>query len=152
MQDRGRQRRLLAAGLLVPVMVLGGCAQRTGERVCTAMGCVNGVAFHLRRGALPVEGPRAARTISACLDGACSTLRLANSVRRCGGGDLHCLGDRILLAKHAEDGAVHQVRLTVTDAAGRVLAHVERQVRFIASYPNGRDCPPPCWQADVDVS
>jgi hypothetical protein len=151
MRGRGWQRRLLAAGLLVPVMVLGGCAPRTSERACTAMGCVNGVVFHLRRGVLPVEGPRAARTISACLDGNCSTLR-ANPVQRCHGGDLHCLGDRIMLDKHAEDDAVHEVRLKVTDAAGRVLAHVEQQVRFTVSYPNGRDCPPPCWQASVDVS
>jgi hypothetical protein len=152
MQGRRWQRRLLAAGLLVPVVVLGGCAQWRSKPSCTAMGCFNGVAFHVRRGVLPVEGPPAARTITACLDGACSTLRLANSVRRCGGGDLQCLGDGILLDKHAEDGAVHQVRFTVTDAAGRVLAHVEREVRFTESFPNGRDCPPPCWQARVDVS
>jgi hypothetical protein len=132
---------MLLVGAIVAVIVVGAAAltaQAARTHVCTAVGCTNAVVFDVA--SLGTDASRAATSMTLCANGTCTTDPLMPGQTSA----------RIDLRARL----VSSASVTLTDAAGQEVAHVELDGAHEADewMPNGPDCEPTCWRlilADV---
>jgi len=101
--------------------------------VCTLIGCASGITLDLQA----LRTVPNASSVTVCLNDRC---------RRTSIGTVN--GQRGTLRR--DDGRLDgkrpaSVTLVVRRRDGRVLLRATRVVRLQAVWPNGVDCPPPCW-------
>lgn len=136
---------------------LTGCG--LGLSDCSAVGCENTVAFNLTGTDLRHE---VAYEVEACLDDDCSTATIEVATEDAEGVALTGLGegpimlltdtDQITLTLPQGDySGAHRVRLVVETAEDGVLVNLDQQTDFEREYPNGPDCEPVCWRAEIAV-
>jgi hypothetical protein len=152
-------RRVLAAGALA---LATGCGmQAGGERVCTAIGTVEGVQVEVD------HREAAAGTVEVCWDGKCVTapLRLHPATTVAGGT---CSGNRpndvcgaSVVPTDALTGFATvaglpakpvTVTLRLTDSAGVPVVDRRLDITPSTTYPNGPRCPAGAAQARLHVS
>lgn len=150
---------LTAAAVLLLVGCSGEAPGASVPRPCAQAGCDSQVTFIFPRFTAMLNR-YASLTVEACLDNRCAQGVLPTG--RCQGeGDLlvtsglGCRSDAIIyhLAPSQEDLAAssrHTATLTIVaqDKTILLLEEVER-VSFTRVQPNGPDCPPTCYQADI---
>ena len=105
---------------------------------CTAIGCSDGVM--VRAASLPGDGDVVMR---ACVDGRCTTTRHVRSEVTEG-----ILGNELQLP---DDGEEADVRVTLRDPSGRVLASGTTRVVVHDEHPNGVNCEPACGRVSLRV-
>lgn len=143
-------------GVLALLLGLAACElvePQPEPRACTAIGCDN----QLRVVVAQDLQPGTEYEIETCVGERCAE---ATIVVPQGGGAVGASDGAITL--ETEPDAVifrlpdtdwsgeHRVTATVRDAAsGDMLAAVDEEVEFRRSQPNGPDCPPVCWFAEV---
>lgn len=134
----------VAALLAGPAVTACGAGVGAGSSgaTCTLVGCLDGVTIHLddvvaAAGGTPVR-------VTTCIDGSCSETEFDPT----SGVAPLLIEDRPGLG---EGSLRPTVSVTVTDGAGRLLAHHEERVRLEESRPNGPRCPPECVTASVRV-
>lgn len=124
--------------------------------VCTDIGCESGVTFTLTRDLVTEE----AYEVEACVGDLCRTATLEVPAPDDGpfaGVQEGALGlntdaDSVSLRLPEGDwSGTHRVSLLVRDSGGEVVAETERDADFERMQPNGPDCPPTCWRAEVAV-
>jgi hypothetical protein len=127
---------------LPALLALGGCDDDgTGFiQTCTLIGCDSGVTVHLTE-ATRERGPL---TIRLCVDGEC-TEQSADRGRGTAIVGVYREPERW------EPGERVRVEATVATEEGEVVAAADEVVELRRVQPNGRDCPPTCAQARVDL-
>ena len=120
---------------------------------CTLIGCQDGITFESNQ---LVPGQQ--YTISVCLNNRCSTMTTtAEFLDPAGSTDSTVVDpDRptqpfVRIAVVLLDVAdTVDLDLTIEAVEDRgVIYEASGPVTFTASYPNGIDCPPPCWGATI---
>ncbi len=126
---------------------LAGCA-------CTAVGCINAVAFQV---GFAVERD-VVYEVEACVDGLCTHASMSVVGPATQTGDtvgaltLWEDADRLDLdLGHGDFSGSHEVALTIRDASGAALVSWSETVEMQRSQPNGPWCDPTCWYAEVEV-
>lgn len=154
-------RRALAVGVASMTLAVGcslpGGAEPPGGVACTMIGCESAVAFQL---SADLENGVRYR-VQACLEGLCEAETVEVPVggaeggavaRRVGSIDLGTETNRILLIlPEGEFGGARRVSLRVVDERGDVLVDAEAVAELERQQPNGPNCPPVCWFAELDL-
>ncbi|MGH8946071.1 MAG: hypothetical protein ACRDVL_07980 [Acidimicrobiia bacterium] len=114
---------------------------------CTEIGCESTVEFELS------DALRQDRSyeIEACADTFCRSVDISTGFTGGRVQELEVRPDRILLIlPDADYAGRHHVSLVLRDAeSGEVLAQIDQDVGFERRQPNGPNCPPVCWFAQV---
>lgn len=150
-------RRFLAAGStpLATLALVAGCALLPLE--CSAAGCENVVVFSLAddlRNGITYQ-------VEACVDDRCTTATMEvpdqdgedgpHTGQQQGDITLRTDLDEITLQLPDGDyGGTRQLSLTIM-ADGHDLVAATAVVEFVRDSPNGANCPPHCWRADLSV-
>lgn len=141
---------LAAVGLAAS---LSACSSGTA---CTEAGCGSQITFQVE---YELEAGES-YLVEACVDDYCRTQTLevpedrdgALPVTEADGFGLQTERDIIYLALPDERdwGGTRVATLTVRDIEGRVVSELEGDADFERFQPNGPNCPPTCWLAEVD--
>jgi hypothetical protein len=130
-------------------------------RACTEIGCESTLTFESDELAAHLAGARPL-TVTACLDGDCSTHRVAAG--RCAGtgrlldAGLECNQGKLIVHLGGTAGGkplgtgTHGARLELAAGGDVLLDERAEAIRFTRNQPNGPDCPPVCWTAVVRLS
>ena len=145
---------------LVPLFLLSAVVMGTsgcsGDEGCTVIGCDSQVVFWTDadlQATVAYEG-------EACVDDVCESATLQVPEDRVADGvvpsiEVGSLGletDRDVVYFGLPDrdwSGAHQFSVVISDAAGAILADMSQPGRFERMQPNGPDCPPVCWMADI---
>lgn len=146
--------RLVALAILTAVVMgTSGCSGNGG---CTDIGCGSQVVFWTDADLQATV----AYDVEACVDDVCESATLEVPEDRVAEGvvpsiEVGALGletDRDVVYFGLPDGnwsGSHQFSLVIRDAAGTIVADITQTGRFERMQPNGPDCPPVCWMADI---
>ena len=123
--------------------------------MCTMIGCESAVVFHASidlKAGIPYD-------VEACVDDMCERQVLRVPLPDDGPftgtsqGSISLFIDTETITftlGNRELPGTHQARLTVRRHGDPILA-IGTDVKFVRTQPNGPDCPPVCWIADVIV-
>lgn len=123
---------------------------------CTQIGCESAITFLVPHDLVAEESYE----VEACVGVRCSTETLEVPAPAHGpyvgvdAGDITLMidTDRVLLRLPEQDwSGTHEVSLVVRDASGTILTDAETETDFERQQPNGPDCPPTCWFAEVAI-
>lgn len=151
-------RRTLAPLFMALAMTSAACdligVPEPPLHACTEIGCESAVAFNLD--ADLVNGVE--YRLDACVEDDCATETIevpeGQGVvgQRVGRFDLGTDADRVLfLLPEADYSGPHEVSLRVTAADGSVAVELIATTEFDRQQPNGPDCPPVCWFAEINA-
>lgn len=129
----GKSRLIAAAAAALAVVMLGvdGGASHAGTGdggACTQIGCEAGVSVSLK------DPPTRAKKARICVSGECKIARKRSRWSR----GFRC----------DDEPAEVRIKVAVFDKAGERLIRGRRTAQLRPLYPNGEDCPPPCYRAD----
>ena len=159
--------RVLAA--LVLILSLGACSKEQGGpvdpggKMCTQIGCVDGLRLGLEKAGAWAAG---AYTFAFVLDGAAVTCTGSLPLKACDAGpSLTCdVADRVMIG---ESGCAlppdqhgwsdiqfaadpKEIKLTIS-RDGQALQTAELRPEYVESRPNGPDCGPVCRSASATL-
>lgn len=158
---RAQRRQLLtpfnAAALILPVAALA-LASLSGCENCTDEGCGSQVAFHLDSDLEPDR----TYVLNACVDDVCQsdTLQVPQEddsgiipAQEAGGMGMDIESDVVYLALSPDEdwSGTHSITLSITDGGDSVVTDHESMTAFTRVQPNGPNCSPTCWEAQVTI-
>ncbi|TFV61291.1 hypothetical protein E4P41_09735 [Geodermatophilus sp. DF01-2] len=145
------------ATVVLLVAVAAGLSACSSATACTEVGCGSQVTFDLE---YDLEAGDL-YLVEVCVDDFCRTQTLEVPEDRDGAlpvtevGDLGLQTDRdiiyLALPDERDWSGTHVATLAVRDAEGRVVSEHEGDVDFESVQPNGTNCPPVCWLAEVNA-
>jgi hypothetical protein len=155
--------------LLCLATMLPACGQPSSSSACMAVGCSNTLVVHVP-GLLEEMKGRTTVKLRFCLSGDCQDLiwKPLDTEQSCvllsrtgvfsyiqcqiSAKDPRDLRLRVILQPTSVvDTQPKTIVLSVTDGDGVMVTHRQTSFSFLASMPNGEDCPPVCYNATATL-